>query len=79
MTPEAQARETIDKMLSAAGWAVQDRGELNLGAARGVAVREYPLQSEYADYLLFVDRQAIPLDRRIHIFHQPNRPYQTSP
>ena len=30
--------------------------DLNLGASRGVAVREFPLQTGEADYLLFVDR-----------------------
>ncbi|NLA12586.1 MAG: DEAD/DEAH box helicase family protein, partial [Firmicutes bacterium] len=34
-------------------------GELNLGAAPGVAVREFPLTTGFADYLLFVDRKAI--------------------
>jgi len=32
---------------------------MNLYAARGVAVREYPLKWGPADYLLFVDRQAV--------------------
>jgi type I restriction enzyme R subunit len=58
MKPEAQARQQIDAMLQAAGWSVQDYGRLNLGAAPGVAVREFPLQTGYADYLLFLDRQA---------------------
>ena len=31
---------------------------MNLHAGRGVAVREYPLQTGYADYLLFVERKA---------------------
>ena len=57
-TPEEQAREKIDHLLDAAGWRVQDRNQLNLGAALGVAVREFPLQTGFADYLLFVDRQA---------------------
>ncbi len=57
--PEAQARQNIDDLLTAAGWAVQDRAAMNLGAARGVAVREFPLKTGYADYLLFVDRKAI--------------------
>ena len=30
-----------------------------MGARRGVAVREFPLKTGYADYLLFVDRRAI--------------------
>ena len=59
MTPEAEARRTIDELLTAAGWAVQDNNQLNLYAQRGVAVREYSLQTGFADYLLFVDQQAI--------------------
>jgi type I restriction enzyme R subunit len=60
LTPEARARLQIDAQLSAAGWAVQDRTQANLHAARGVAVREFPLASGhgYADYLLYVDGKA---------------------
>ena len=58
-TPEERARQTIDKFLAAAGWVVQDRRDLNLGAGLGVAVREFPLTTGPADYLLFVDRKAI--------------------
>lgn len=32
---------------------------MNLYAGRGVAVREFPLQTGFADYLLFVDRKAV--------------------
>ncbi len=41
LTPEARARVRIDEMLVAAGWAVQDARAVNLGASRGVAVREF--------------------------------------
>jgi type I restriction enzyme R subunit len=58
-TPEQRARQTIDTVLTAAGWQVQDRDALNLGASRGVAVREFPLKTGFADYLLFVDRKSI--------------------
>ena len=58
-TPEQPARKNIDDLLTAAGWQVQSRDEMNLGAARGVAVREFPLRTGYADYLLFADRRAI--------------------
>jgi type I restriction enzyme R subunit len=58
-TPEERARQTIDRMLQEAGWAVQDYKQMNLGAAKGVAVREFHLKSGYADYLLFVERRAI--------------------
>lgn len=58
-TPEALARETIDKKLEAAGWIVQDFKLLNLGAGSGVAVREFQTASGPADYVLFVDRKAV--------------------
>src|SRR3990172_1288291 len=57
-TPEAKARLNIDAQLTACGWAVQDRLALNLYAGRGVAVREFPLETGEADYLLFLDRKA---------------------
>jgi type I restriction enzyme R subunit len=58
--PEDLAREKIDAMLGAAGWEVQDAKQANLQAARGVAVRYFPLASGFgeADYLLFVDGKA---------------------
>lgn len=59
MTPEARARQHIDRKLEQAGWAVQDMRALNLAAARGVAVREYPTDTGPADYVLFVDRQPV--------------------
>jgi type I restriction enzyme, R subunit len=59
MTPEQKARKDIDHLLSSAGWAVQNRDEINLGACLGVAVREYPTNIGPVDYALFVDRKAI--------------------
>lgn len=59
MTPEEQARQKIDDLLSEAGWDVQDLKNLNLSAKLGVAVREYPTDSGEADYLLFVDRKPV--------------------
>src|SRR5258708_2186327 len=58
MGPEDKARAEIDRLLAAAGWVVQDKDELNLGAALGVAVREFELPSGPCDYLLFIDRKA---------------------
>lgn len=58
-TPEELARQNIDQLLIAAGWQVQDRTRVNLGAGLGIAVREFPLKTGEADYLLFVDRKAI--------------------
>jgi len=57
--PEAEARERIDTLLDAAGWAVQDRTQMNLSAARGIAVREFSLATGFVDYLLIVDRKAL--------------------
>ena len=58
--PEQQAREEIDRLLVAAGWRVCDFAEANIHAARGVAIREFPLESGFgfADYLLYVDGKA---------------------
>ena len=58
--PEDKARDTIDEMLRAAGWAVQDPGAYDPGVSeRGIAIREYPFDSGPADYLLVVDREAV--------------------
>ncbi len=59
--PEQGARRRIDAALSTSGFIVQHRSETNLAAGRGVAVREFPLAAGhgFADYLLFVDEQAV--------------------
>ena len=60
MTPERRARQTIDSMLEAAGWHVQNHAGHNTAAALGVAVREYPLKADQrADYLLFINGAAV--------------------
>lgn len=41
LAAEAKARLEIDRQLGACGWLVQDRTELNLYRARGVAAREW--------------------------------------
>lgn len=66
MTPEQQARKKIDEQLEACGWVVQDFKSMNIHAACGVAVREFPLKwkegavrrSGHADYLLYADGHA---------------------
>jgi type I restriction enzyme R subunit len=40
-TPEELARINIDRQLTAYGWTVQSRAEMNLYAGRGIAVREF--------------------------------------
>ena len=59
-TPEDQARETIDQLLSQAGWSVQDAKQVNLSAAKGVAIRNFSLEHGhgFADYLLYLDGKA---------------------
>ncbi|WP_202901931.1 DEAD/DEAH box helicase family protein [Thermogemmatispora carboxidivorans] len=59
LKPEQEARQQIDELLRQAGWAVQVKATLNLGAARGVALCEASLKTGDADYLLFVDRKAV--------------------
>jgi hypothetical protein len=59
LNPEQLARQQIDAMLVVAGWAVQDHGSYNPGAARGIARREVPLTSGRCDYLLIVDRHPL--------------------
>lgn len=59
--PEQIARDHIDRQLRAGGWVVQSKKEINLGAALGVAVREYQTDVGPADYLLFVEKKPVGL------------------
>ena len=59
MTPEKQARVLIDQHLRDAGWIIQDPNAINLDEGVGIAVREFPLKTGYADYLLYADGKAI--------------------
>ena len=56
--PEEKARQQIDKLLEGAGWTIQDYPEFNLGSSPGVGVREFPLDSGFTDYILFLERSA---------------------
>jgi hypothetical protein len=58
MTPEEKARRNIDRQLEQCGWLVQDYRQMNISAGPGVAVREFPLATGQADYLLYVDAKA---------------------
>ena len=49
----------IDEQLAACGWVVQDYKHAAVAAAQGVAVREVPTEAGPADYLLFLDSQAV--------------------
>lgn len=57
--PEQIARDRIDKMLLDAGWIVQSKNEVDLGAGRGIALREYQAETKFADYVLFVDKKPV--------------------
>jgi type I restriction enzyme R subunit len=59
-SPEQKARREIDAKLTAAGWMVQDRADLDLTAGRGIAVRNFTMKPGhgFADYLLYLDRKA---------------------
>src|SRR5690554_5838399 len=57
--PEQKARDEIDELLCQAGWAVQDKKKIDFSVSIGVAVREYQTDVGPADYVLFVDRQAV--------------------
>ncbi|HUE71426.1 MAG TPA: type I restriction-modification enzyme R subunit C-terminal domain-containing protein [Pirellulaceae bacterium] len=59
MTPEERARQNIDRQLTECGWQVQDYRQIDLSAGNGIAVREFPLTSGEADYLLYADGRAI--------------------
>jgi len=60
MTPEHKARQSIDVLLTQVGWHVCDMNDANIHAERGVAIREFPLNTGYgfADYLLYIDGKA---------------------
>ena len=59
MLPEQKARENIDKLLTQSGWTIQDFKNLNPAASIGIAVREFPVENGFVDYMLFIDRKAI--------------------
>src|SRR5882757_6840545 len=59
MTPEQKSRQQIDRQLEQAGWIVQDYRQMHITAGLGVAVREFPLTTGAADYMLYADAKAI--------------------
>ena len=59
MTPEQKARQDIDAQLIAADWVVQDFKNANLMANKGVAIREFRMDTGEADYALFVDGKLV--------------------
>jgi type I restriction enzyme R subunit len=59
VTPEQKARQQIDRQLEQAGWIVQDYAQMHITAGLGVAVREFPLTTGFADYMLYAHAKAI--------------------
>src|SRR2546423_645947 len=59
MTPEQRSRQEIDRQLEQAGWVVQACRDMDISAGLGVVVREFPLKSGCADYLLYVDGRVV--------------------
>jgi type I restriction enzyme R subunit len=59
VTPEQKARQQIDRQLELAGWIVQDYAQMHITAGLGVAVREFPLTTGFADYMLYAHAKAI--------------------
>jgi type I restriction enzyme R subunit len=59
LLPEQKARKNIDKQLEQCGWKVQDHDSLNLSESTGIAIREFPIGKDHADYILFIDRIAV--------------------
>jgi hypothetical protein len=62
MTPQALARRQIDSLLQLSGWQVCHIDQVNLHAALGVAIREFPLNTGhcFAEDLLCANDKACP-------------------
>lgn len=57
--PEQLARDLIDSELLRSGWVIQNKKQINLTAAPGIAIREYQTDIGPADYVLFVAGKAV--------------------
>jgi Type I site-specific restriction-modification system, R (restriction) subunit and related helicases len=60
VSPEDKARETIDNLLTKAGWNVCDVNKANIHTHRGVVIRKFQLKQGHgeADYLFYIDGKA---------------------
>jgi len=59
LKPEEKARQHIDELLTKAGWVIQNYKDMDLGAATGVVLREFPLKKGFCRLYAFIDRQAV--------------------
>ena len=57
--PEQKARDKIDSLLEQAGWKVQYRDKHDFSAGPGIAIREYSTKVGPADYVLYVNEEAV--------------------
>ena len=57
--PEQKARDIIDRQLLACGWLIQEKSKINLGAGKGIAIKEYLTDAGPADYVLFVEKKPV--------------------
>lgn len=57
--PAQKARETIDSMLAAAGWVIQDSKAFDPSVSTVIALREVPLRSGRCDYLPLAMRRPV--------------------
>jgi hypothetical protein len=55
LTPEEQARESIDGILVADGWLIQDRTDASIDAGHGVAICEFALGRSFGDLLRYCE------------------------
>ncbi len=59
LTPEQKARQKIDRMLEQSGWIIQNPDDMNISVAPGVVIREFPLKTGHADYMLYGEQKAL--------------------
>lgn len=61
LAAEARARVVIDHQLAQAGWLIQKRRDLALGAGLGVALEEVHMKADHGrvDYLLYVNKKVV--------------------
>jgi type I restriction enzyme R subunit len=65
VTPEQKARQKIEQQLIQCGWIVQNYRDMNISAGPGVAIREFPLKTGSADWLLYGNCKALgPLEAK---------------
>ena len=57
--PEQAARHRVDQLLTGSDWVVQSKKALDFNACPDIAIREYQTDIGPADYVLFVDKQAV--------------------